>query len=296
MIQSKLKTLSRKSWLFVSVLVLALLFSSLAWCPVAQAQNPGILLAAHGMPGSWNQSLNDWAKPLKAELDIPLAVGFLEYSPRQDIPTAVSKLEDMGVSEIAVIQIMVSQDSSHTPEIYDALLNATDSTPIVCIASGFGNSPEMIEGIIQRGKVACVPDDNIKGDNEWIAPKDASIIISLHGEPIGDASSWDELGSCLAEGVSEQNIFKSVSYARDQLGLCTMAKYATGFPVVVPHYIVSGPFVDSLHTQLLADRMQGKLKYDGRCILDDPSAKEWVLRYVNSYINGTAEIVWSNGL
>lgn len=276
-----------------SVLVLFVLFS---FTTLASADSKGILIAAHGMPGTWNQKLNEWAKPFKAEAKMPLEVGFLEYTPSQALDVAVKKLEAKGVDEIFVIQVMVSSNSSHTPEIYEALESATDKTPIFCIAEGFANSAEMVESLMRRAKAACFADDNIKGDAKDIKFSEASIIIGFHGEPWGDVSNWHNLGKELAYELDKQRVFKSVDYSLNLIDRTKLIKRLEGFPVFIPQFVVSGSYVDALHPDLLLKREKGDLKYDGRCILDDKMGDEWLMRHIKSVESGTYTSYWDNGI
>lgn len=256
----------------------------------------GVLIAAHGLPGTWNQQFNAWAKPLKMRLEVPVEVGFLEYTPSQSIDKAVKRLEEAGVARIVAVQVMVCQASSHTPEIIAALDAATDTTPVCCISNGFSDSPEMIEGIITRGRLLCYPDDNIRGDTRRLLPEEASLIVTLHGEPWGDTDGWDDLGSRLVAKIDGSGVFHDVTYVRSQIDLLRAVKKADAFPLVVPQYVVPGSYVDAMHAVIMPRRAKGACKYDGRCIQDDPSSYDWVESVWQAYHAGEAEIVWDNGL
>jgi len=255
-----------------------------------------LLIAAHGLPGTWNHRFNEWAKPLKMKIDVPVEVGFLEYTPSQSIEKAVKRLEAEGVERIVAVQIMVCGGSSHTPEIIEALDAATDTTPACCVSNGFSDSPEMIESLVTRGRLLCYPDDNIKGDTQRILPENASLIVTLHGEPWGEADGWDDLGNSLVAKIEGNAIFHDVIYVRNQMDLLRAVKSADAFPVVVPQYVVAGSYVDAMHALIMPRRAKGECKYDGRCIQDDAGSYEWVERVWQAYLAGEIDVAWDNGL
>jgi len=247
----------------------------------------GVLITAHGTPGSWNRGLNDWAMQLKIMLPVPVAVGFLEYTPWQTIEGAVKNLESKGVTEIIAYQIMVSANSSHTPEIYEAIEGSTDKTPIYCVAHGFGDAPEMAESIIDRGLILCEDDYNDWFDKE-VNPKEATLIFTMHGAPMGmgNVEAWEALGKSLKNQIENRGIFKEVRYCPGDLRGAVDS--ASGYPLIVPQFVVSGSFVDLQHKPKLIGK---GYEYDGKCIIDTQGSYDWVMNRFNDYPDN---IVWAN--
>ena len=252
-----------------------------------EAGKLGVLITAHGTPGSWNRGLNDWAMQLKTMLPVPVEVGFLEYTPWQTIEDAVKDLENKGVTEIMAYQIMVSTNSSHTPEIYEAIEESTDKTPIYFVAHGFGDAPEMAESIIVRGLMLCEDDDNDRFDKE-VDPKDATLIFTMHGAPMGmgNVEAWERLGKSLKNQIENQSIFLEVEYSLGDVR--KKVANAKGYPLIIPQFVVGGSFVNIHHKPKLIGK---DYEYDGRCIIDTLNSYDWVINRFYDYPNN---IVWTN--
>src|SRR5699024_7953480 len=90
-----------------------------------QAQEPGVLVLAHGGSEEWNTAVIEAAAPLKKEHRVEIAFGMANYVTMHN---GIEELEKQGVSKIAVVQLFVS---SYSPIIRQNryLLGKRDSLP-----------------------------------------------------------------------------------------------------------------------------------------------------------------------
>ncbi len=253
--------------------------------PNAGKGNLGVLIAAHGMPGDWNTRLNLWAQDII--LPVPVELGFLEYSPEQTIEGAVQKLEDAGATEIVAILLMINANSSHTHEMTEALENATEKTPIYCATLGMDNDTETINSIISRGLTLCKGDlSPLHLTNTKVEPKDATLIFVMHGDGDPWFVNWVALGESLKSEIENMSLFKEVKYCFKYEGeLSGAIDNATGYPLVVPHFIQHSEFTEVL----IQPEILGKdCNYDGKHFVDTYQSYLWVENVFYDYPDNIA--------
>ncbi|RLF70180.1 MAG: hypothetical protein DRN35_04715 [Thermoplasmata archaeon] len=255
--------------------------------------NLGVLVVAHGMPGQWNERVKVWFNE-EVFLPVPAELGFLEYSPEQTIESAIKELEDKGVNRIIAIPLFICGNSSHTPEVYEALEDAAGGEVEVLCTRAMDDNPLVAEILLKHGLKLCKGNPYDPRDTD-IKPEDASLIFYGHG----DAEEWHQNWVAIADSLKsqiEENYtfhFKEVTYCfMGEGNLKSAVEGASGHPLVVPWMIARSSYSEiNIRKEVGTYILTGQCKYDGQYLIDHPNAAEWV---ENRFYNYENNIVWSN--
>ena len=262
----------------------------------------GVLLAVYIEPPDWihphdyrSEALNEWISQLEDMLPVPVETGFSGESfppplarfgmgikpPWQTIEQAVHKLEDKGVTEIIAYQIIACPGTPAMLQVYEDIEESTDKTPIYCTANSFGDAPETVESIINRGLTL--------GEDNEIDPKDATLIITMccGSMGFGDTEPHYALGESLVNQIENRGKFKEVNFTI-LVDLFPYIREAKGCLLVVPQFTTSSLILDIKHKLFLIGK---NYRYDGEVITDTPDSINWVMNQFYDYPNN---IVWAN--
>lgn len=249
----------------------------------------GVLVVAHGFPGRWSQSVKDCVS--KVSLLVPVELGFLEYVPRQSIENAFEKLKEKDVDRIIAIPLFVCGNSTHTPEIYEALRELGTNVQIFC-TTALEDNPLLIDTLVDYGKMLCEDNPHNPFDRE-VDPRDATLILFGHGDPGDYGKNWISLAESIKEKIEKKGIFKEVKYCfMHGKGLRKTVKEASGHPLVVPLFVARSPFSEiPIRISLIGYLITGKCEYDGHYLVDHPNMVRWIETQFYNYHNVT---VWTN--
>jgi len=253
----------------------------------------GVLVVTHGMPGQWNERVKVWFKE-EVFLPVPAELGFLEYSPEQTIDSAIKDLEDEGVNRIIAIPLFICSNSSHTPEVYEALEDAAGGEVEVLCTRAMDDDPLIAEILLEHGLKLCKENPYEPRDRD-IKPEDASLIFYGHG----DAEEWFQNWVAIADSLKSQIVenhtfhFKEVTYCfMGEGNLKSAVEGASGHPLVVPWMIARSSFSEiEIRKEVGTYILTGHCEYDGQHLIDHPNTAEWVENRFYDYENNT---VWSN--
>ena len=250
----------------------------------------GVLVVAHGFPGRWSQSIRNCVS--EVSLPVPVELGFLEYVPWQKIGDAVEKLKEQDVDRIIAVPLFVCGNSTHTPEIYEALEELETDQQILCTSS-LENHSLLVDILIKHGKMLCEDDPSDLFDRE-VDPKDATLIFFGHGDPGDYGKNWVSLAESIKEKIEKKDVFKEVRYCfmHTGKGLRKTVKDASGHPLVVPLFVARSSFSEMpIRIALLGYLITGQCEYDGCCLTDHLNIPRWIETQLYNYRNVT---VWSN--
>ena len=250
----------------------------------------GVLIVAHGFPGRWSQSVISCVS--KISLPVPVEVGFLEYVPWKSIRNAFEKLRDQNVDRIIAIPLFVCGNSTHTPEIYEALKELGTDRQIFC-TSALEDNPLLVDILVDYGKMLCEDDPHNPFDRE-VDPKDATLIFYGHGDPGDYGRNWIFLAESIKEGIEKRGVFKEVKYCFMHGGksLRETVKEASGHPLVVPWFVTRSVFSElPIRIALRGYLITGRCEYNSKYLVDHPNIPRWIEMQFYDYKNVT---MWSN--
>ena len=252
--------------------------------------NLGVLVLAHGFPGRWNQQVRELVN--KITLPVPVELGFLEFAPSQTINDAFKKLDKQGVDRVIAIPLFICGNSTHTPELFEALEDTGTKLDIMCTTS-LDDHSLIVEILINHGITLCKDDPSNPFDKE-IDPSDATLIFYGHGDPGKYGENWISIAESVKDQIENRGIFKEVDYSFMHIGtgLKETVNKANGHPVVVPWFISRSIFSDKpIKKELRWDLIKGKCEYDSQHLVSHPDIIKWVEIQFYNYHN---VIEWSN--
>jgi PKD repeat protein len=252
--------------------------------------NLGVLALAHGFPGRWNQQVREMVN--KITLPVPVELGFLEFAPGQTINSAIKKLDKQGVNRVIAIPLFICGNSTHTPELFEALEDTDTKSDIICTTS-LDDHSLIVEILINHGITLCKDDPSNPFDKE-IDPSDATLIFYGHGDPGKYGENWISIAESVKDQIENRGIFKEVDYSFMHIGtgLKETVNKANGHPVVVPWFISRSIFSDKpIKKELRWDLIRGKCEYDSQHLVSHPDIIKWVETQFYNYQN---VIEWSN--
>ncbi len=252
--------------------------------------NLGVLVLAHGFPGRWNQQVRELVN--KISLPVPVELGFLEFAPSQTINGAIKKLDKQGVDRVIAIPLFICGNSTHTPELFEALEDVESEVETLCTTS-FDDHLLVVEALIDHGILSCKDNPRNLFDEE-IDPSDATLIFYGHGDPGKYGENWISLAESIKNQIENRGVFKEVDYSFMHIGtgLKETVNRANGHPVVVPWFVSSSIFSEKpIRKELIWYLITGKCEYDGQHLVDHPNIVKWVETQFYNYPN---IIEWSN--
>jgi len=228
----------------------------------------GVLVIAHGSDeAQWNEDVINAVK--KVNLPYPVVLGFLEYH-EQDIPSAVSVLENKGVNRIIAVPLFVCTYSNHIEEIRyvlglrdtlpetdpssapraresteEAALIPIQSRAKIVLASAIDDHPAAAAILAEHlGEISKSPENEIAvlAGHGWDAPE--------------YKEKWDEMFTSLASQVKTAMGLKDARHAFVAMGdppLADMVSAAMteGDVLIVPVMLSEGYFTKTLIPRLL---------------------------------------------
>ncbi|HEC77185.1 MAG TPA: PKD domain-containing protein [Thermoplasmatales archaeon] len=254
-----------------------------------EVYNLGVLVIAHGFPGRWSRSVISCVS--KVSLPVPVEVGFLEYVPWKSIRNAFEKLKEQDVDRIIAIPLFVCGNSTHTPEIYEALEKLETDLQIFCTSS-LGDHSLLVDIFIDYGKMLCEDDPRNPFDRK-VDPKDATLIFYGHGDPGDYGRNWISLAESIKEEIEKRSVFKEVKYCfMHGKGLRKAVKEAKGHPLVVPWFVARSVFSElPIRIVLRGYLITGRCEYNSKYLVDHPNIPRWIEMQFYNYKN---VIMWSN--
>lgn len=184
------------------------------------APKTGILVMAHGGDSAWNKNIEAGVAPVRDKYPTEIAFGMARTSTMRE---AVERLEDRGVSRIAVVRMFVSGDSFLESTEY--ILGLRDSLPGSHHASHGGGgghhmeAPERLttnatfvvsrQGVGESPLVDQILVDRVKALST--NPSEESVLILAHG-PADEAENerWLANMRLRAQGVHKLGAFRHV--------------------------------------------------------------------------------------
>ncbi|RLF49256.1 MAG: hypothetical protein DRN20_02630 [Thermoplasmata archaeon] len=255
--------------------------------------NLGVLVVAHGMLGQWNERVKVWFNE-EVFLPVPAELAFLEYSPGQTIESAIKELEDEGVNRIIAIPLFICGNSSHTPEVYEALEDAAGGEVEVLCTRAMDDDPLVAEILLEHGLKLCKGNPYDPRDTN-IKPEDATLIFYGHGDAEEWFQNWVAIADSLKRQIENNHTFhfKEVTYCfMGDDNLKSAVESASGHPLVVPWMIARSSYSETdIRKEVGTYILTGQCEYDGQYLIDHPNTAEWVEKMFYDYENNT---VWSN--
>jgi len=235
----------------------------------------GALVIAHGSSKAEWVSMVDEAVE-RVNVEIPVAVGFLEMVEGRAIPDAIRSLEDQGVEEIVAVPLFVSSGSTHIAEIARMLgVEApfpveTDVTPLmfdarVRFCRPMDDHPFIARILTERAKeLSIVPQE------EWL-------LLVGHGN---DApvlrKEWEQAMGRLADQIQQAAGFAGASHATlhpDNLRERAEELSRNYRLLVVPLFLSEGYFT----RKVIPSRLEGiPYVYSGQTYLPHPLVSRWI--------------------
>lgn len=235
----------------------------------------GALIIAHGSRKSEWVAMVDQAVG-RVDLEMPVAVGFLEMVEGRAIPDAIRILEAQGVEEIVAVPLFVSSGSTHIAEIA-RMLGAeapfpvdTDVTPIkldaeVRFCRPMDDHPLVVRILTERAReLSTVPQD------EWV-------LLVGHGNDMpGLREEWEQAMDRLAVQIRRSTGFAGASWATfhpDNLRERAEDLARDFRLLVVPLFLSEGYFT----RKLIPSRLEGiSYVYSGQTYLPHPLVSRWI--------------------
>jgi len=265
--------------LFVSLWLLAG-FSVACW-----AQNPGVLVIAHGSPNeTWNQPVRDTVAQIS--LPYPVELAFLEFVPDEGVQDAVDRLEAQGVDEIMVAVVcFISSHSSHIEEIKYILRLAYDTEVVdeealaeeglfpiesdakFILTSALDDHPIIAQVLTDRARELSTN------------PSEEIVVITGHGAAGENLAKWSENMQSLAvrmkwelgvKDVRHSYVFSSREpYLRNVVEEALLEAEV----IVIPLMISEGFFTDMYIPMQLAGL---SYMYNGEALAPHPGLARWI--------------------
>lgn len=235
----------------------------------------GALVIAHGSSKSeWVAMVDETVE--RVEVEMPVAVGFLELVEGRGIPDAVRSLEDQGVEEMIAVPLFVSSGSNHIAEIAHLLgVEApfsveTDVSPLemnarVRFCRPMDDHPYIAQILTERAKSLSTDPQN-----EWL-------LLVGHGNdtPVLH-EEWEKAMKRLAGQVQQATGFAGVSHATfhpDNLRERAEALARDYRLLVVPLFLSEGYFT----RKAIPSRLEGiPYIYSGKTYLPHPLVSRWI--------------------
>lgn len=265
--------------LFVSLWLLAG-FSVACW-----AQNPGVLVIAHGSPSeAWNQPVRDTVA--QVSLAYPVELAFLEFVPDEGVQDAVDRLEAQGVDEIIVAVVcFISSHSSHIEEI-KYILGLPYDEDVVDEEALAEEGLFPIESDAEFILTSALDDHPIiahvlcdKARELSTNPSEEIVVITGHGAAGENLAKWSENMESLAarmkwelgvKDVRHSYVFPSREpYLRDVVEEAASEAEV----IVIPLMISEGFFTDMYIPMQLAGL---SYMYNGEALAPHPGFARWI--------------------
>lgn len=235
----------------------------------------GALVIAHGSSKpEWVAMVDEAVE--QVEVEVPVAVGFLESVEGRGIPDAIRSLEDQGVKEIVSVPLFVSSGSTHIAEIARMLgveppfPVETDVLPLEFDARVRFCRPMDDHPFIARILTERAMELSNAPQNEWL-------LLVGHGN---DApvlrEEWEKAMKHLADQIQRASGFAGVSHATfhpDNLRERAEELARDYRLLVVPLFLSEGYFT----RRAIPKRLEGiSYIYSGQTYLPHPLVSRWI--------------------
>jgi sirohydrochlorin cobaltochelatase len=235
----------------------------------------GALVIAHGSSKSeWVAMVDDAVE--RVDVEVPVAVGFLEMVEGRGIPDAIRSLEEQGVEEIVAVPLFVSSGSGHIAEIARMLgvepphPVEADVPPIefnarVRFCRPMDDHPFIARILTERAKeLSTVPQD------EWV------LLVGHGNETPVLRKEWEQAMDRLAGQIQRAGGFAGASSATfhpDNLRERAEDLARDYRLLVVPLFLSEGYFT----RKVIPSRLEGiPYVYSGHTYLPHPLVSEWI--------------------
>jgi sirohydrochlorin ferrochelatase len=238
----------------------------------------GVLVIGHGSSReSWlNMVINTVEK---ADISVPCEVVFLEMVPDRTIQSGVDRLESLGVTDILVIPLFVSEGSTHIDEIKYAFglidtIPIDSHLPVIHTRSfiHFGQTldahPLIVEILLERLQRMSVQ------------PEAEYVVLAGHGsDKPGYLDKWARILESLSGQLMSKGGFAGVAGATTLPDTLKeeVARHQDARVLVLPLFLSEGYFTEKVIPRKLAGL---DYIYTGEAYLPHPNISRWISEQV----------------
>ncbi|TMV49683.1 cobalamin biosynthesis protein CbiX [Paenibacillus mesophilus] len=244
----------------------------------------GVLVISHGSRSpEWVRLIDEAVADVRLpEIEagvVPVVSSFLEIVEGRLIQDGIDELEALGVTDLVVVPLFVSNGSTHVDEIRYALGDLpepsfdTDMVPFRRNADVHVCSPLDDDPI-----VADIVMDHLSGITE--RPEKERVLVIGHGSELPDFyARWKTGMGHVAQRLQELGGYREVRTAlllpdetRDAMQAWREGTQDCDI-IVAPLFLSSGYFTNTV----IPDRLNGfDYKYNGKALLPHPSVSRWM--------------------
>lgn len=242
----------------------------------------GVLVISHGSRGEdWVRLVDEAVSAVRVKQGVPIVSSFLEVVDGRLIQDGIDQLEQLGVTDIAVVPMFVSSGSTHMDEIAYALgvtaepkletdLGKFRVRATIHLSAPIDDDPEVADIVLEK-----VADLSVDPSRELL------LLIGHGSKEAGFHEQWRDGLHRLSARLKRVGGFAEVGGAMllPDEAAATVKCWQQDRPdltvVVAPLFLSRGYFTNKVIPERLAGLMY---KYNGQALLPHPQVSRWMER------------------